>query len=285
MKKHFFLQLFFSLFIVISLCVSASAAELADQSVTIGGKDFDTSAEFIDLSGIPMEDTEELEAALSLFPNLTQVDMCGCGIPDEQMEDLNLRHPGIKFVWTVKIHGIYLRTDATAFMPTKHGYRVDSSDCQVLRYCHDLIWLDLGHMPVKDCSFLYGTPKLKCLILADTPVSDLTPISYLTELEFLELFFSKVSDYWLLSNCSALKDLNVCYSPALDNTPFFHMTGLERLWIIGSSLTGTAQNALRDALPDTQVLYNSLSSTDKGWRSCARYFAMRDAFGMPYNTY
>lgn len=261
------------------------SAAAAGNTVVIAGKEFDPTVELLDLSGIVLDSTEELEAALPSFPNLKQVDMCGCGICNEEMEALNQRYEGIKFVWTVTIRGIQLRTDATAFMPTKHGYHVSSEDCQVLQYCHDLIWLDLGHMSVKDCSFLYGTPKLKCLILADTPVSDLRPISHLTDLEFLELFFTKVSDYWLLTNCSSLKDLNVCYSPALDNVPFSRMTGLHRLWIIGSSLSTENQNTLRAALPDTQILFHSLSSTDKGWRSCSRYFAMRDAFGMPYNTY
>ena len=274
--------LFLAILVVFSLGFSVTAA---DNTVVIAGTAFDTTVELLDLSGIPLENTEALEAALPLFSNLKQVDMCDCGISNEEMEALNNRYKDIKFVWTVKILGIQLRTDATAFMPTKHGYQVSSADCQVLQYCHDLIWLDLGHMPIKDCSFLYGTPKLKCLILADTPVSDLMPISYLTELEFLELFLTRVNDYWLLKNCSALKDLNVCYSPALDNVPFSQMTGLHRLWIIGGSFSTEGQTALRAALPDTQVLFSSLSSTDKGWRSCSRYFAMRDAFGMPYNTH
>lgn len=261
---------------------SVSAAELED-TVTIYGNEFDADAEFLDLSSISMEDTAELEAALSSFPNLKQVDMIDCGISNEEMEALNQRHPGIKFVWALQIQGITLRTDATSFMPTKHGYRVTNDDCQLLRYCHDLECIDLGHMPVSDCSFLYGTPHVKYLILADTRVSDATPIGFLTELEFLELFLTKVSDYTPLLNCSNLKDLNLCYSAAFDNGPLFQMTYLDRLWGVATSLSWQEQVDLRQTLAQTTIVIQSSGSTTKGWRNGPRYYQQRDIFEMPYN--
>ena len=250
---------------------------------SVCGVSTDTRAEFLDLSGIPLADTSELEAALPFFYDLKQVDMVDCGISNDDMEALNQRHPGTKFVWALQIQGIKLRTDATSFMPTKHGYRVTDSDCQLLRYCHDLECIDLGHMTVYDCSFLYGTPHVKYLILADTRVSDATPIGFLTELEFLELFMTNVSDYTPLLNCTSLKDLNLCFSPSYDNSPLYQMTWLDRLWLVGSSLSAADQREIREALPCTMIVIHSTSSTKQGWRHGPRYYQQRDIFEMPYN--
>lgn len=274
-----------AILLLLALCLpfwtrSVSAAE---STVTLFGQEFDSSAEFLDLSGIAIEDLTQLEAALSAFPNLKQVDMVDCGISNEEMDALNRRHPGIKFVWALQIQGIKLRTDATSFMPTKHGYRVSDADCELLRYCHDLECIDLGHMPIYDCSFLYETPHVKYLILADTRVSDATPIGFLTELEFLELFMTKVTDYTPLINCTALKDLNLSFSPSYNNNPLFQLTWLDRLWLVGSSLSWQEQQDLRETLPNTTIVIHSDASTKQGWRNGPRYYAQRDIFEMPYN--
>ena len=270
------------LLLVLCLPFWSGYVSAAESTVTLFGQEFDSSAEFLDLSGIGMEDTAELETALPSFPNLKQVDMIDCGISNEEMEALNQRHPGIKFVWTLQIQGIKLRTDATSFMPTKHGYRVFDSDCALLKYCHDLECIDLGHMPIYNCDFLYGTPHVKYLILADTAVSDATPIGFLTELEFLELFMTKVTDYTPLLNCTSLKDLNLSFSPSYDNSPLFQMFWLDRLWLVGSSLSWADQKELRETLPNTVIVVHSDASTKQAWRNSPRYYAQRDIFEMPY---
>ncbi len=280
---------FLSLLLILTTFCAAGpvytfAAEPQD-TVTLFGNDYDANAEFLDLSGIVMEDTAALEAALSQFPNLKQVDMIDCGISNEEMEALNQRNPGIKFVWAVQIQGIKLRTDATSFMPTKEGYRVFDSDCQLLKYCHDLECIDLGHMPIYNCDFLYGTPHVKLLILVDCSISDATPIGTLTELEFLELFHTKVTDYSPLINCTNLKDLNLSFSPAFDNSPLAQMTWLDRLWLVSSSLSWPEQKAIRKILPNTTILLYSDGCTLQGWRYGPRYYLQRDIFGMPYNVH
>lgn len=271
-----------NLFSVYTLSVSAAALE---DTVTLFGNEYDTGMEFLDLSGIVMKDTTELENALPFFHNLKQVDMIDCGLSNDEMETLNQKYPGTKFVWTVQLQGITLRTDATSFMPTKHGYRVSDADCALLRYCHDLECIDLGHMPISDCSFLYGTPHVKYLILADTAISDASPIGFLTELEFLELFLTKVTDYGPLVNCTSLKDLNLCFSPAFDNSPLEQMTWLDRLWLVGSSLSWEDQINLRQLLSQTTIVVHSTGSTQQGWRYGPRYYEQRDIFEMPYNVH
>ena len=61
-----------------------------------------------------------------------------------------------------------VRTDVTAFS-TQHTYQSKfhtSKTFSVLKYCHNLVALDIGHNEVSDLSFLEDLPQLKVLILA-----------------------------------------------------------------------------------------------------------------------
>jgi hypothetical protein len=167
-------------------------------------------------------------------------------------------------------------------MPHKLGYTVRDSDLENLKYCTDIICLDLGHMPISDCSFLAYMPHMRYLILADTRVADISPIEGLKELVFLELFMSKVKDYTPLLGCTALEDLNISYTQG-DPTVIGQMTWLKRLWWTGGGITNEQLDALLAALPDTLVKRPSVSSTGGGWRQGDHYYAMRDLLGMPYN--
>ena len=53
-----------------------------------------------------------------------------------------------------------------------------------------------------------------------------------------------------------------------------------------SSLSTEEQQALRDALPNTEISFYSLddSSVDRGWRYNYSYFDMRDNLGMSYHV-
>lgn len=250
------------------------------------GVSVSTDTTELDLSGIPMENTEELESWLPYFYDLQKVDMCGCGISNEEMDALNKRYMGTQFIWTVSIGpNIALRTDETYFMPAKLGYEVTNGMCDNLRYCTELICIDLGHMKLTDCSFLEYTPHVQYLVLADSPIADLTPVGTLKELRFLEIFLTETTDYWPLTNCTALEDLNLCYNPfGGDYTPLFQMTWLDRLWMAANGMTLSEQQALKEALPGTHIIFNSQSSTNKGWRMSPKYYQMRDIVGMYYMT-
>lgn len=239
----------------------------------------------LDLSGIPLETVEEVEKYTSAMPNLEKVYMIGCGIPNEEMGELNQRHENIQYVWEVAL-GTYirLRTDATFFMPTKLGHEVNDWALGNLRYCTELVCLDLGHMDVKDLSFLQYMPKLKYLIVADNDLKDITYVGTLKELIYLELFITKVTDYSPLLGCTKLEDLNICYTQG-DPEIISQMTWLKRLWWSGSGLTWPQMTQLMEALPDTQIVFNTLSSTGKGWRQGQNYYDMRDMVGMWYMTY
>ena len=239
------------------------------------------------LSGIPMETVDEVENALKYFRNLERVEMCECGISSEEMDALGKRHPEIRFIWTVYVGRAALRTDVTAFMPYKYGYAYDhamkDADTKELKYCIDMICMDMGHMDIRDFSFLENMTKLQYLVLADTWGADYSLLENLNDLVFLELFVSKFKDTEVLTGMTKLEDLNISYTNVDDIEPLKQMTWLKRLWVIGCDYVNAAERqALQEALPNTQVMFVGANSVSSGWRDNDNYRTMRDLLGMHY---
>ena len=253
--------------------------------------------EELDLSGIPMENTQAVEQALTLLPKLKKVIMCDCGIPSEEMDAMGQRHPQIKFVWNVRIGRAVIRTDVTSFISCKFGYwpvggvgpledadnRLFDEDCVEFKYCRDMIALDLGHMALTDFSFLQYMPDLEYLILADNPATDFSDLQYVPKLVFLEMFMTEFDQAEVLTQLKNLKDLNLGFSRIEHWEPLMEMTWLERLWIPGTRWMHTEDYyQLKAALPDTQLVYKAKHSTDLNWRGGRYYKQMRDLLGMPH---
>ena len=241
----------------------------------------------IDLSGISIKDLSELEVALSCFPNLQTVFLCDCGIPSADMDRLSKLFPDTRFIWTVNIGGISLRTDAEYLAPFQHDVTLTDRDTEDLKYCVDLLCLDLGHNQIKDISFLANMPKLRYLILADTKVVDISPLAGLQELVFLELFLTKVTDYSPLLECPNLEDLNISYAIPNDMSDLCKLTQLKNLYLKGLWLDEWKQQ-LQEALPNTNLVFagtGNISSTADGWRNLENYYRMRDLIGMPHMSY
>lgn len=247
---------------------------------------FDTVADIytteLDFSGISMTSTEELEAAVAYLPSLEKVLMMDCGLSNEEMGELNQRHKNVLFVWNVVLNRlITLRSDATVFAPVLYGLRVWDRDLVNLKYCTELEVIDLGHMNISNCDFLENMPNVKYLILAETSITDISPVANLKKLKFLELFLSPITDFTPLLQCTALEDLNVCYTRGSFDT-LKQMTWLKRLWYFWGSTTNEQYEHLQAALPDTQIVRITLSSTSMGWRKGYLYYEMRDLMGMRY---
>lgn len=268
-------------------------AVVFDWTFDLLGVSVSTLDEFIELSGVQMEDTTTLEAALPYFYNLSQIDMVGCGITNKEMDALNKRYPDIKIVWTVNVGGIMLRTDAKYFMPVKYKFKGFSSyTASNLRYCTEMEAIDFGHYGnISDLSFVEYMPNLKYLLLCETSVTDLTSVGTCKNLVFLELFLTKAVDYWPLTNLTNLEDLNIAYTPHMgdtkvgnagDITPLLQMTWLDRLWMASVNLSSRQRTLLRESLPGTTLLFFSDGSTNRGWRQAPNYYKQRDIVEMWY---
>lgn len=252
--------------------------EWEPREVFFGDRSFLSDAEEIDLSGMEIESAQWVEERIRDMPKLQKVIMCDCGLGDEEMDALNRRYEDIRFVWTVRMGRISVRTDTNYFAPVVTGDYVTEIDLGPLKYCTDVVAVDLGHMAVRTCDWARNMPKLQYLILADTGITDISPLASCENLIFLELFLTAVRDYSPLLSCTRLEDLNLCYSYG-SAEPVKQMTWLKRLWWDGNPYE---TKGLEEYLPDTECNFTSGSSTGGTWRLGQRYKEQRDILGMPY---
>ena len=252
----------------------------------LAGQYFPSDSTEIDISGCPVT-AEQIEQMLPYFPLLEKLDMSFCGISDEEMDAMNQRHPEISIVWTVTIGMVKTRTDAVYFYPAEANYYPTNEEMKKLRYCTELVAIDIGHTRATDCEFLWYTPKVRYLILADTGITDITPVGNLKELIYLELFNLRTDDYSPLLNCTKLQDLNIGTTHA-DPEPLSKMTWLHNLqWHRADQNPATKEAVLKlpEQLPDTNVdLYPKKKARNigGGWRYIPNYYVFRDIIGATY---
>ena len=174
------------------------------------------------------------------------------------------------------------RTDDTTFMPVRERvYYFNDEEAYNLRYCEDMVCIDIGHMSIHNIDFVEYMPKLKYLILAHTQLQYIEPIRSCKNLVFLELDWAPIRDLSPLVECTALEDLNVG-NVYCSFEPLMEMPWLKNLWMIGS---GKSAYQISQALPDTKVQAAGNATVAAGWRDLPNYFAMRDFLGMPYNRW
>lgn len=272
------------------------------------GVKFTTDAEEIEFTDIPLtvEDAAQIEDMLPYMPNLKKVVMLRCGISNEDMEEINLRHEDVQFVWMVQVYAYGVRTDQTYFSIYNCEYFYGEYDhlADDLRYCHDMIAVDLGHMHLYgDTYFLTQMPHLQYLILSSAGPNPIPELGTLKELRFLELGKASFTDITMLSECTSLTDIDLMYKRVksdeiaeADVQTLCKMTWLKRLYLGGNMYNEEQMQRLYDSLPNTQiVIHNSPEWEQNRWREAEIYFEMRDALHMyyidddgnhvPYNPY
>lgn len=251
-------------------------------TLDFAGKPFPTDSTEIDISGCPIT-VEETEALLPYFPKLSKLIMSHCGIENEAMDALNQRYPDISIVWTLQIGRVTVRTDDTVFYPASvHEFDLPSNEeMQKLRYCTEMVAIDIGHSKATDCEWVRFMPHLKYLIIADTKITDLSPLSNAKELVFLEVFRLEIEDYSPLLGCTALQDLNIGMTYA-DPEPLSKMTWLHTLmWhdAIEVPELRDAAYQLAETLSDTYVILETWRNVSDVWRYLPNYYAFRDLIG------
>ncbi len=225
----------------------------------------------------------EAEAAMPYFPNAKSLTLYGCYLDNEAMAQFRQRHrEDYKVAWTVDCGTIAPRTDATFFMPVKfHVYYLSNEDAFNLRYCEDLVAVDIGHMSVSDISFVEFMPNLQYLILAHTNVQSIEPLRSCKNLKFLEVDHTGVQDLSPLADCPSLEDLNIgkTWCPV---EPLAQVTWLKNLWMI---FRQNGARTLAPLLPNTHIVSAGTATVDSGWRDLPNYFAMRDELKMFYMSW
>lgn len=266
--------------------------ELFSQQVT-------TATTELDLDGYALTSPEEIASKLKYLPNLTKCDLSYCGLSDEQMEQLMAQFPSVKFVWMIRIGAWEVRTDITAFskgnrskFPNDMGWFTDDGktnfsddDIQMLKYCTDLVYLDLGHgNRITDVSVIAQLKKLRVLIVSMNKIVDISPLAALKELECLEIYQNPITDISPVTELPKLKYLNCSATYFTDITPLLGLKNLEMLWFINVRyITKEQRQQLTEALPDCEMCFHASSSGEGGWTGNPLYIEYQTAFGLPYN--
>ncbi|MDO5401628.1 MAG: leucine-rich repeat domain-containing protein [Eubacteriales bacterium] len=251
---------------------------------TVLGTAYPSTVTELDFSGTPLTSVDELEAAVPYFPHLQKLVLCDTGLDNETLAAFRDRvRDRCKVVWKVNLGRMDIRTDETTFMPRKQGVNMQDPEMDNLKYCEDMLVVDVGHMGhVKDLQWLYGMPHLQFLVLVETGVTDLTPIGSLKDLIYLELFKSPgITDYAPLVGCTALEDVNVAYTHG-DAAVFAQMPWLKNLWVNQTGISPETRALLTEKLPDTHIEFDAGWHMGNGWRDVENYYLMRDLLEMPY---
>lgn len=251
-------------------------------TVELFGQTFAEDTKEIDISGNLVENCADVEKLVACLPNLEKLIMSDCGIDSETMAEYRERQrANYKVVWTVYLGEICkVRTDEIFFHPIQQGeYYLWDEDTPELKYCEDMICVDVGHHKIRNIDFCRYMPHLKYLILAHTLIRDVSALVGCQELIFLEVNWSELRDYSPLVELKALEDLNLHRTYA-DITPLLEMPWLKNLWVPGRSYQ--ERQRLIAALPDTNLELNT--DNTRGWRHLPNYYDMRDVLGMRYMT-
>lgn len=259
----------------------------------------DSDAASLDLRGYTVSDLPALQRLLERMSKLTYVDMCYCGPSDQEMDALRQAMPNVKFVWMLHIGKWDVRTDVKAFSMAQVGehdgvrymkpgdekrrYRwVTNEEIAKIRYCTDIVALDIGHSQIiSDISFVKYLPKLKYLVIARTPVTDISAVACLKDMIFFETFGCKLTDVSVLYELPQLQYYNCSANRITDIGPLLSLKNLKRLWIINCRFTDEQLHELKVGLPDTIIMAYGKHQTDNGWRyDNPEYLVMQDLFGL-----
>ena len=249
----------------------------------------------INLQGQTFTSPDEVAAGLSHMPNLTLCDLCGTGLTNEQMVQLQTQFPTVKFVWYVQIGAWQLRTDIEAFTTqnrkefpnnvatfTKDGNtKLTDEDVAGLAYCTDLVYLDLSGSKLTDISFVKSMPKLRLLCLGNNKITDISALAALTELEYLEIYTNAIADQSPLAGLTKLTHLNLARTGIPDITMLSGMKQLKLLYIMNNNkITKDDVAKLTEALPDCVIVSRGSNPIAGDWHKAELYHTFEVATGL-----
>jgi len=255
--------------------------------VDVLGEEVDCNIETLDLSRKQIPNIEDFKKSLILLTNLKKLDMSYTNLSNEELGNLREQFPNTRIDWVVHLSKWSVRTDAVSFsvLVTQYDYRrMTTEDIQVLKYCTELQALDLGHQAIQDISVLGEyLPNLRVLILADNRIKDISPLANMKHLHYLELFMNDITDATPLAECKELVDLNISFNYRFsDINGILELPLLERLWLVSDRIPAESYNLIRQTYPNVKLVTTGSGSTESGWRTHERYFAMIDMYRKNY---
>ena len=178
---------------------------------------------------------------------------------------------------------LFCRTDALTFSTYKSDLTLPElrdGQASQLKYCQDLVLLDLGHNGIGNWSFTEGM-DLHILIVVDnfdhnkgTMLDDISFVANFKNLMYFETFPNSISDYSALDNCKEIVDLNIGWTPVKEITHLKNFPKLERMVVTNTKISKEDYEALCRIYPNARIVNVGKEPVTNGWRSHPRYTAM-----------
>lgn len=230
------------------------------------GQTVSTEDERIEYIRVPIGDegVEELRRALPVLGKCTYFLLDDCKIDFELLSQLRDEFPATKIVWRIWLTLSNFLTDIKIVHLT---WTLDNRNVQVLRYCNEVEYLDLGHNTLSDITFMGYMPNLKYVILSYNYVRDISPLANCKKLEMLELYFCHLlEDISPVAECENLKLLNISATRVHDISPVFGLKKLERFYcIMNYGIPEEQQEQIYEELPDCWITFEQKISKAVGW--------------------
>ena len=228
--------------------------------ITALGQELTSTMEKLDVSDMEFESIQEIEELTAYLPDLKELTIFNTDLPYEEIAAFRERsRDRFKVVFNVKIRDFDIRTDALWFKPSHFEERVKDYDTRNLRYCEDLIYVDMSGQSVESIDWVRGTPHLQYLVVTNTPLRNLQPLRSAKELKLLDLRGTSPRDLRPLQECTALEDLNL-EEVYVSYEPLKQMTWLKTLLITSNK---REIPEVENALPHTAVnVYDWQSRTN-----------------------
>lgn len=236
----------------------------------------------LDFSEKTISSVEEVESLMAYFPSLEKVFLGLCGLDNEELAAYRDRvRPEYKVAWTVVCGRFTTRTDAESLMSYKHKlFSIYDEELENLKYCEDMICVDLGHNYLRSCDWAAYMPNLKYLILAhNNYLTDISGLANCKKLVYLEIGWTALRDISPLIGCTALEDINMKYIYC-DPEPLVQMPWLKN--VFWSGCPSRNYETLKNISPDTYLLLEEEDWNTKHWRKLQNYYNQRDVLGMWY---
>lgn len=223
-------------------------------------------AEIVEFKDVPIgnEGEARIREALSILHNCTYFKLDNCGLDNAVLDSIRADFPNTKVVWRINFSGRSFMTDTEVIRAV---YHVEDSDVPLLRYFHDVKYIDMGHnSTLTDLSFVAGMPNLEIMIGSGSSVRNLEGFENCKKLEFLELGYCyALTDASPLAQLPNLQYLNLSFTAVSDLTCLYDLP-LKRFVCLDPHVNWEAQEEFKQKHPECWIRFTGENPYSLGWR-------------------
>jgi len=248
------------------------AAALPDVTVNMTfrlfGREIATDMETLEYFKTDIGGDAGLDVIRSVMPimdKLTYLKLDWCGTSNEATAALRDElAERCKVVWRIFFGNYNCLTDTYKIWAQS---RFNDETLEVLKYCTEVRYLDLGHCTLTSCEFVRNMPHLDAAIFGDGRLKSLEPLRDCKSLTFLEIFTTHVTDLSPLADLKNLQYLNMSNIEVDDISPLYH---LDNLIMVNSTMNHIPQDQIDEfkrLQPQcTANFFTTGDPTGFGWR-------------------